>query len=220
MSTSETTRRHGLASNLAGACGRGCRCRRSRSLDAQCGDWRLDADRCAGQYAAQQKGGAVRAPTARFRSRRNPATIQKKAVRDITLGANRHGHRGNTVTVHVRVAVRWRRSRFAMARGFGPESCGGGCADRPAAVQIVSDNAQANAGAGQGPSWPMPCHMERYRGLLPTIRSPRSSTKPVRTGAAGKALVVADQAQVDSARLQLSFTQVTAPIRRRAVCGK
>jgi membrane fusion protein, multidrug efflux system len=141
-----------------------------------------------------------------------PATIMP--VFDITLGALGTAIARNTVTLHVRVdgqltKVSFRDGQMVRAGDVLAEI-------DPRPFQVVLDNAQGTLDRDKAQLANALVDLERYRGLIADDSIPKQQfDSQLALVAQDKALVAADQAQVDSARLQLSFTKVTAPVSGR-----
>jgi len=86
----------------------------------------------------------------------------------------------------------------------------------PRPFQVTLNNAQATLEKDRAQLANAEVDLERYRGLVADDSIPKQQyDSQVALVQQDKALVLADQAQVDSARLQLSFTRVTSPINGR-----
>jgi membrane fusion protein, multidrug efflux system len=176
--------------------------------------WRLTQTDAPGASAATAKGG--RGPDSANRAvpiAAQPATIQPSF--DITLSALGTAIARNTVTVHVRVDGEMEKVAFRDGQMVGAGQLLAQIDPRP--FQIVLDNAQGTLDRDKAQLANAVVDLERYRGLIADDSIPKQQyDSQAALVQQDKALVVADQAQVDSARLQLSFTQVTAPISGRA----
>jgi len=164
--------------------------------------------------AALAKGG--RGPDAANRPvpvAAQPATIQPAF--DVTLSALGTVIARNTVAVHARVdgelvKVAFREGQLVRAGELLAQI-------DPRPFQVVLDNAQGTLDRDKAQLANALVDLERYRGLIADDSIPKQQyDNQVALVQQDKALVMADQAQVDSAKLQLSFTQVTAPVSGRA----
>jgi multidrug efflux system membrane fusion protein len=171
--------------------------------------WRLTRGSDSGSPAAGSKTG--RGPDA---ARAVPVAAQPVTVTpsfDITLGALGTVIARNTVVVHVRVdgqlvKVNFREGQLVRAGDLLAQI-------DPRPFQVVLDNAQGTLERDKAQLANAMVDLERYRGLIADDSIPKQQyDSQLALVQQDKALVAADQAQVDSARLQLSFTQVTAPV--------
>jgi len=138
-----------------------------------------------------------------------PATVAPKF--DILLGALGTVTARNTVVVHVRVDGQLTRVAFTEGQLVRQGDLLAQIDPRP--FQVVLDNAQGTLARDKAQLANAIIDLERYRGLIADDSIPKQTyDSQVATVEQDKALVAADQAQVDSAKLQLSFTQVTAPV--------
>jgi membrane fusion protein, multidrug efflux system len=133
---------------------------------------------------------------------------------DITLGALGTVIARNTVVVHVRVDGQLVKVAFREGQLVRQGDVLAQIDPRP--FQVVLDNAQGTLERDKAQLANAMVDLERYRGLIADDSIPKQQyDSQLALVQQDKALVAADQAQVDSARLQLSFTQVTAPISGR-----
>jgi multidrug efflux system membrane fusion protein len=172
--------------------------------------WHLTKDSSSAPPAAG-KGG--RGPdSAKIPVAAQPATIVPSF--DITLGALGTVTARSTVTLHVRVdgelvKVAFRDGQMVRAGDLVAQI-------DPRPFQVVLDNAQATLERDKAQLANALIDLERYRGLIADDSIPKQTfDSQVALVQQDKALALADQAQVDSAKLQLSFTQVTAPVSGR-----
>ena len=141
-----------------------------------------------------------------------PATVVPNF--DITLGALGTVTARNTVAVHVRVDGQLAKVTFREGQLVRAGEVLALIDPRP--FQVVLDNAQGTLERDKAQLANALVDLERYRGLIADDSIPKQQyDSQVALAAQDKALVSADQAQVDSAKLQLSFTQVTAPVSGR-----
>jgi membrane fusion protein, multidrug efflux system len=173
--------------------------------------WHLTKDNSSSASASAAKG--ARGPdSAKIPVAAQPATIVPSF--DITLGALGTVTARNTVTLHVRVdgqlvKVAFRDGQMVRAGDLMAQI-------DPRPFQVVLDNAQATLERDKAQLANALIDLERYRGLIADDSIPKQTyDSQVALVQQDKALVLADQAQVDSAKLQLSFTQVTAPVSGR-----
>lgn len=175
--------------------------------------WRLTKDTSAAAPAAAAKGGA-RGPDA---NRPVPVTTQLAAIQpnfEVLLGALGTAIARNTVTVHVRVDGELMQVAFREGQAVRVGDLLAVIDPRP--FQVTLDNALATLEKDKAQLANAQVDLERYRSLIADDSIPKQQYDgQVATVQQDKALVQADQAQVDSARLQLSFTRVTAPINGR-----
>ncbi len=152
-------------------------------------------------------GGAGPVPVAT-----QPAVIQPSF--EVTLSALGTVVARNTVTVHVRVDGELVQIAFKEGQAVRVGDLLAVIDPRP--FQVTLDNALATLEKDRAQLANAEVDLERYRGLIADDSIPKQQyDSQVALVQQDKALVLADQAQVDSARLQLSFTRVTSPINGR-----
>lgn len=133
---------------------------------------------------------------------------------EITLSALGTVMARSTVAVHVRVdgeltKVLFREGQLVRAGDLLAQI-------DPRPFQVVLDNATGTLERDKAQLANAEVDLARYKGLIADDSIPKQQyDSQVALVQQDKALVAADQAQVDSARLQLSFTQVTAPVSGR-----
>jgi multidrug efflux system membrane fusion protein len=141
-----------------------------------------------------------------------PATIQPSF--EVMLSALGTVTARNTVTVHARVdgelvKVAFREGQMVRAGDLLAMI-------DPRSYQVALDNALATLEKDKAQLANAEVDLDRYRGLIKDDSIPKQQyDSQAALVQQDKALVQGDQAQVDNARLQLSFTQVTAPINGR-----
>ena len=141
-----------------------------------------------------------------------PATIQPSF--EVMLGALGTVIARNTVTLHTRVdgelvQVVFREGQIVRAGDLL-------AVIDPRPFQVTLDNALATLEKDRAQLANAQVDLERYRGLIADDSIPKQQfDSQAALVQQDKALVLADQAQVDSARLQLSFTHVVSPINGR-----
>jgi len=141
-----------------------------------------------------------------------PATIVPKF--DITLGALGTVTARNTVSVHARVDGQLVRVAFREGQLVHAGDLLAQIDPRP--FQVVLDNAQGTLERDKAQLANAIIDLDRYKGLIADDSIPKQTyDSQLALVQQDKGLVSADQAQVDSAKLQLSFTQVTAPVSGR-----
>ena len=141
-----------------------------------------------------------------------PATIQPSF--EVMLGALGTVIARNTVTLHARVDGELVQVAFREGQIVHTGDLLAVIDPRP--FQVTLDNALATLEKDRAQLANAMVDLERYRGLIADDSIPKQQFD----GQAAlvqqdKALVLGDQAQVDSARLQLSFTHVISPINGR-----
>ncbi|HEX4583712.1 MAG TPA: efflux RND transporter periplasmic adaptor subunit [Burkholderiaceae bacterium] len=141
-----------------------------------------------------------------------PATIQPSF--EVTLSALGTVVARNTVTVHVRVDGELVQVAFREGQMVHIGDLLALIDPRP--FQVTLDNALATLEKDKAQLANAQVDLERYRSLIADDSIPKQQyDSQVALVQQDKALVLADQAQVDSARLQLSFTHVVSPINGR-----
>jgi multidrug efflux system membrane fusion protein len=141
-----------------------------------------------------------------------PATLQPSF--EVSLGALGTVMARNTVTVHVRVDGELVQVVFREGQMVHIGDLLAVIDPRP--FQVTLDNALATLEKDKAQLANAMVDLERYRGLIADDSIPKQQyDSQVALVQQDKALVLADQAQVDSARLQLSFTHVVSPINGR-----
>ena len=141
-----------------------------------------------------------------------PATIQPSF--EVTLGALGTVLARNTVAVHVRVDGELIKVAFREGQMVRIGDLLAVIDPRP--YQVALDNAQATLEKDKAQLANAEVDLARYRGLIADDSIPKQQyDSQVALVQQDKAQVLADQAQVDNAKLQLSFTQVTSPINGR-----
>jgi multidrug efflux system membrane fusion protein len=175
--------------------------------------WRLTRTDTSGAPADGAKSGrAFDASSRPISVAAQPVTIAPKF--DILLGALGTVIARNTVVVHVRVDGQLTRVAFREGQLVRQGDLLAQIDPRP--FQVVLDNAQGTLARDKAQLANAVIDLERYRGLIAEDSIPKQTyDSQVALVEQDKALVAADQAQVDSAKLQLSFTQVTAPVSGR-----
>jgi multidrug efflux system membrane fusion protein len=175
--------------------------------------WRLTkADTASGTSAAGKAGRGADAANRKIAVAAQPATVQPSF--EITLGALGTVIARNTVTVHARVdgeliKVAFREGQMVRIGDLLVQV-------DPRPYQVALDNALATLEKDKAQLANAQVDLERYRGLIADDSIPKQQyDSQVALVQQDKALVLADQAQVDNARLNLSFTQVTSPINGR-----
>jgi membrane fusion protein, multidrug efflux system len=146
-----------------------------------------------------------------------PVTTQLAAVQpdfEVLLGALGTVVARNTVTVHARVDGELMQVAFREGQMIRVGDLVAVIDPRP--FQVALDNAQATLAKDKAQLANAEVDLERYRGLVADDSIPKQQfDSQVALVQQDKALVLADQAQVDNARLNLSFTHVTSPINGR-----
>jgi multidrug efflux system membrane fusion protein len=146
-----------------------------------------------------------------------PVAVQQATIQpsfDITLSELGTVIARNTVTVRVRVDGELVKVAFREGQMVRGGELLAQIDPRP--FQVVLDNAQSTLERDKAQLANAMLDLERYRGLIADDSIPKQQyDNQVALVQQDKALVGADQAQVDSAKLQLSFTQVTAPVSGR-----
>jgi multidrug efflux system membrane fusion protein len=141
-----------------------------------------------------------------------PATIQPSF--EVMLSALGTVTARNTVTVHARVdgelvRVAFREGQMVRAGDLLAMI-------DPRSYQVALDNALATLEKDKAQLANAEVDLDRYRGLIKDDSIPKQQyDSQVALVQQDKAVVLADQAQVDSAKLNLSFTQVISPINGR-----
>ncbi len=140
------------------------------------------------------------------------ATIQPSF--EVTLSALGTVIARNTVAVHARVDGQLVQVAFREGQMVHVGDLLAVIDPRP--FQVTLDNASATLEKDKAHLANAEVDLERYRGLIADDSIPKQQyDNQVALVQQDKALVQADQAQVDNARLQLSFTRVTSPINGR-----
>ena len=140
------------------------------------------------------------------------ATIQPSF--EVTLSALGTVIARNTVTVHARVDGELMQVAFREGQMVHIGDLLVVIDPRP--YQVTLDNALATLEKDKAQLANAQVDLERYRGLIADDSIPKQQyDSQVALVQQDKALVLADQAQVDNARLQLSFTRVASPINGR-----
>jgi membrane fusion protein, multidrug efflux system len=146
-----------------------------------------------------------------------PVSIQVAAIQpdfEVLLGALGTVVARNTVTVHARVDGELVQVAFREGQMVRVGDLLAVIDPRP--FQVALDNAQATLEKDKAQLANAEVDVERYRGLIADDSIPKQQyDSQVALVQQDKALVLADQAQVDNARLNLSFTHVTSPINGR-----
>jgi len=141
-----------------------------------------------------------------------PAVIEPSF--EVTLAALGTVIARNTVTVHVRVDGELVQVAFREGQMVRVGDLLAVIDPRP--FQVTLDNALATLEKDRAQLANAQVDLERYRSLIADDSIPKQQyDSQVALVQQDKAIVLADQAQVDSARLQLSFTHVTSPINGR-----
>jgi multidrug efflux system membrane fusion protein len=150
-------------------------------------------------------------------SRAIPVAAEAAAIQpsfEITLGALGTVIARNTVTVHPRVDGELVKIAFREGQLVRVGDLLAVIDPRP--YQVALDNALATLEKDKAQLANAEVDLERYRGLIADDSIPKQQyDSQVALVQQDKALVLADQAQVDNAKLNLSFTQVTSPINGR-----
>ncbi len=161
--------------------------------------------------AANGKGGFDSA------NRRVPVATQLATIQpdfEVTLSALGTVVARNTVAVHVRVDGELVQVVFREGQMVRVGDLLAVIDPRP--FQVALDNALATLEKDKAQLANAQVDLERYRTLIADDSIPKQQyDSQVALVQQDKALVLADQAQVDNARLQLSFTRVTSPINGR-----
>ena len=140
------------------------------------------------------------------------ATVQP--VFDVTLGALGTVTSRNTVTVHTRVDGELVKVAFREGQIVRVGELLAVIDPRP--YQVALDNALATMEKDKAQLANAEVDLDRYRGLIADDSIPKQQyDSQVALVQQDKALVQADQAQVENARLNLSFTHVASPINGR-----
>ena len=175
--------------------------------------WRLTKDTSATAPAAAAKG-AGRGQDA---NRPVPVTTQPAAIQpnfEVLLSALGTVTARNTVTVHARVDGELMQVAFREGQMVHAGDLLAVIDPRP--YQVALDNAAATLEKDKAQLANAQVDLDRYRGLIADDSIPKQQyDSQVALVQQDKALVLADQAQVDNAKLNLSFTHVASPINGR-----
>jgi len=173
--------------------------------------WRLTKDQSASAPSAAK---GARGPDA---NRPVPVTTQLATIQtnfEVLLGALGTVTARNTVTLHVRVDGELMQVAFREGQMVRVGDLLAVIDPRP--FQVTLENTLATLEKDKAQLANAQVDLERYRSLIADDSIPKQQyDSQVALVQQDKALVQADQAQVDNARLQLSFTHVTAPINGR-----
>jgi multidrug efflux system membrane fusion protein len=174
--------------------------------------WRLTkSDTSTAPVAGKGQRGADSA------NRPVPVAIQSATIQpsfEVTLGALGTVMARNTVTLHVRVDGELVQVVFREGQMVHVGDLLAVIDPRP--FQVTLDNALATLAKDKAQLANAQVDLERYRGLIADDSIPKQQyDSQAALVQQDTALVLADQAQVDSARLQLSFTHVVSPINGR-----
>ena len=182
---------------------------------ASAATWRLtraDTASTSSQAAASKGARGTDAANRPIPVAAQPATIQSSF--EVTLGALGTVLARNTVTLHVRVDGELVKVAFREGQMVRIGDLLAVIDPRP--YQVALDNAAATLEKDKAQLANAEVDLARYRGLIADDSIPKQQyDSQVALVQQDKALVLADQAQVDNAKLQLSFTQVTSPINGR-----
>jgi multidrug efflux system membrane fusion protein len=174
--------------------------------------WRLTKDTSATTPAAAK--GAGRGQDA---NRPVPVSTQLASIQpdfEVLLGALGTVTSRNTVTVHARVDGELMQVAFREGQMVRAGDLLAVIDPRP--YQVALDNAAATLEKDKAQLANAQVDLERYRGLIADDSIPKQQyDSQVALVQQDKALVLADQAQVDNAKLNLSFTRVASPINGR-----
>jgi multidrug efflux system membrane fusion protein len=146
-----------------------------------------------------------------------PVTTQLAMIQpdfEVTLSALGTVIARNTVTLHVRVDGELMQVAFREGQMVHIGALLAVIDPRP--FQVALDNSLATLEKDKAQLANAEVDLERYRGLIADDSIPKQQyDSQVALVQQDKALVLADQAQVDNAKLQLSFTHVISPINGR-----
>jgi len=146
-----------------------------------------------------------------------PVTTQLAMIQpdfEVTLGALGTVIARNTVTLHVRVDGELMQVAFREGQMVHIGDLLALIDPRP--FQVALDNSMATLEKDKAQLANAEVDLERYRGLIADDSIPKQQyDSQAALVQQDKALVLADQAQVDNAKLQLSFTHVISPINGR-----
>jgi membrane fusion protein, multidrug efflux system len=174
--------------------------------------WRLTTKDQSPTSSAAAKG-----PRGQDSNRPVPVSTQLAAVQpdfEVLLGALGTVIARNTVTVHVRVDGELMQVAFREGQMVRVGDLLAVIDPRP--FQVALDNASATLEKDKAQLANAEVDLERYRSLIADDSIPKQQyDSQAALVQQDKALVLGDQAQVDNARLQLSFTHVTSPINGR-----
>ena len=171
--------------------------------------WRLTKDQPPAQDAKGTRGSDSDRPI--------PVATQLATIQpdfEVTLSALGTVIARNTVTLHVRVDGELVQVAFREGQMVHVGDLLAVIDPRP--FQVALDSALATLEKDKAQLANAEVDLERYRSLIADDSIPKQQyDSQVALVAQDKALVLADQAQVDNARLQLSFTHVISPINGR-----
>jgi multidrug efflux system membrane fusion protein len=177
--------------------------------------WRLTKDQSPAATPSATAG--AKGMRGQDANRPVPVTTQLAVIQpnfEVMLGALGTVVARNTVTVHARVdgelmQVAFREGQMVRVGDLL-------AVIDPRSFQVTLENTQATLEKDKAQLANAEVDLERYRSLIADDSIPKQQyDSQVALVQQDKALVLADQAQVDNARLQLSFTRVASPINGR-----
>jgi membrane fusion protein, multidrug efflux system len=179
--------------------------------------WRLTKDQSKDPSSAAATTTPAKGARGQDANRPVPVSTQLAAIQpnfEVLLGALGTVTARNTVTVHVRVDGELVQVAFREGQTVRIGDLLAVIDPRP--FQVALENAAATLEKDKAQLANAEVDQERYRALIADDSIPKQQyDSQVALVQQDKALVLADQAQVDNAKLQLSFTRVISPINGR-----